>query len=169
MSNDMNIPETITIDDGRESFSIKNTQGEEIGVLRFRPSDPSIVNRYGKALTIINDALETAKRKAKEKHKSGSDDGDKISAISETLNELRPSLLEALDRLFEPNVSDAFFKDIDPFVVMDGHFYCEIVVKKIGEIISSRVGCEVKKLSERAAKYTHVYEARTGKHKNGRK
>ena len=152
----------IVVDDGSITVPVKNTEGEQIGMFRFRPTDFNIVKRYNEVAEKFADALKPLAEANIESNGEGSDEES-----IEILNGVEKTLFEMVDYLFDGNAAEAFFGKMHAFSVIDGNFYCENVLNAVGAFISSRFDAEIKKMSARVEKYTHGY--RTGKHKDGQK
>lgn len=156
----------IIIDDGSVKVSIRNKQGEEIGVFFFRPTDMGIIDRFNdiaEDFDRITEPLESVNLNS-----DGTVD-EKNDAEFAALKDAEGRLYAACDKLFGGNMSEAFFGKMHPFSPINGHFYCETALAAVGNYISRQFSKEVKKVNSRVERYTHGYAARTGKHKNGRK
>lgn len=153
---------TLDLDDGLEAITIKNRFGDELGVFYFRPTDSGIVDRYNKAITMIDAAVEPL-----QKDITGSTDDETLENFTAAMDAAKAKLCAAFDYLFDAPVGEVFFSKVSPFTLCNGRFYCENVMEAIGNFIEARMNREVSKLRDRTAKYTHGY--RTGKHKGGKK
>lgn len=152
----------IVVDDGSITVPIRNTEGDEVGKFKFRPTDFNIVKRYNEIANKFDDVIQPLIDANINADGSGSDD-----ASIELLNEAEKRLFNLVDYLFDGNMADAFFGKMHAFSLVDGKFYCENVLNAVGEFISQKFDSEIKKVSSRVEKYTHGY--RTGKHKDGKK
>ena len=150
----------ITIDDGYQRIPINNKYGDEIGVFYFNPTDIGIVERYNTMAETFDSVTEPL-----ESIQNGPDDDeDTIEARQlDALNEAKTRLYDAVDELFGGNAAEAFFGKVHPFSPVDGDFYCEKVLKAVGEFISAQFDTETKKMSERVAKYTNRAQRRAKK------
>ncbi|MBQ7670555.1 MAG: hypothetical protein IJS45_07535 [Clostridia bacterium] len=157
---------SIVVDDGSIKVPITNKQGDEIGVFYFRPTDIGIIDRFN----TVAEEFDTIT--APLANLSINSDGT-VDATDEeesaALKEAENNLYAACDKLFGGNMSEAFFGKMHPFSPINGHFYCENALEAVGKFISKQFEREVKKVDARVGKYTHGYEARTSKHKNGKK
>lgn len=162
MSEEIKKVEELVVDDGSITVPVKNTEGEQIGMFRFRPTDFNIVKRYNEISEKFAEVLKPLADANIESNGEGSDEES-----IEILNKVEADLFEMVDYLFDGNAAEAFFGKMHAFSVIDGNFYCENVLNAVGAFISSRFDAEIKKMSARVDKYTHGY--RTGKHKNGKK
>lgn len=158
--------EGIVVDDGSERVPIQNRQGDEIGVFYFRPTDMGIIERYNKFAENFNKVTEPLENI--DIKNDGTVDNADAEAV-EAMSEAQQRLYAACDELFGGNMSEAFFGKMHPFSPVNGHFYCENAISAVGDYISKVFNKEVKKVQTRVAKYTHGYQSRTGKHKDGRK
>lgn len=156
----------IVVDDGSVSVPIRNRSGDEIGVFYFRPTDIGILTRYDEVMRDLDSITEPLENV----------DIRPDGTVDETDAAERAAMLEAEKRLFEKcnylfggNFAEAFFGKMHPFSPVGGHFYCENALEAVGAYISAQFDREAKKVNARVAKYTHGYEARTGKHKDGKK
>ena len=154
----------IVVDDGLISVSIRNRQGEEIGIFSFRPTDIGIIDRFNSMAAEFDDIikpLENINIKADGTANEGSVDE------LEALREAEKRLYEACDKVFGGNMSEAFFGKMHPFSIINGRFYCENALEGVGAYISTRFDREVKKVNNRVEKYTRGYKS--GKYKGGKK
>lgn len=157
----------LSIDDGLEQIIINNRFGNEIGVFWFRPTDAGIIDRYNKTITALGKIVDTAQKVGIVPPDIDADPSDVAKATADAINTVKEELYKAFDYLFDANVAEAFFKKVHPFTIVNGRFFCEIVLEAIGGYLAKRLDSEVKKLNVRVERYTHGY--RSGKHKNGRK
>ena len=159
-TNTMNL--SITVDDGYKRVPINNTNGDEIGVFFFNPTDIGIIQRYNKlagtfdAITEPPEALE------------GEDDadGDEFTARHlEALEEAEKRLYAAVNELFGGDFAGAFFGKVNPFSPVNGSFYCEEALRAVGAFISQQFDAETAKFAERISKYTNRAQRRAAKRK----
>lgn len=163
----------IVIDDGREKVPIKNKHGDEVGVFYFNPTDLGIISRYNDMADRFDYIFEPLDKMGDSGIAAdGTAEDPSDTATVEALQEAEKRLYEACDKLFGGNLSEAFFGKIHPFSPIKGQFYCEMVLDVVGAFISEQFDQEIKRIKARearVAKYTHGYEARTGRHKDGKK
>lgn len=133
--------DVIVIDDGSKRVSIKNLDGEEIGVFRFKPTDFGIVNRYNETVERLKEIIEPL----------GDDQSD------DAFQKAEKALYEACDYIFGGNMSEAFFGSVNPFSPVGGRFYCEQAIEVLGQYIGKQFDAEVKKIDKRVSKYTSKY------------
>lgn len=133
----------IVVDDGSRRVPIQNAQGEEIGVFRFHPTDIGIIERYNRMVEQFDEITKPLERFA----------GEDEARQAEALREAEKRLYEAVNELFGGDAAGAFFGDMHPFSPVGGAFYCEAVLKAVGEYISAQFDAETAKFSNRAAKY----------------
>ena len=139
-----NVNAIITVDDGSRRVPIHNIHGEEIGVFTFHPTDIGIIERYNDMVShfdAITGPLEGF---------TGDEDD---AAQAEALKEAEKRLYEAVNGLFGGDAAGAFFGNMHPFSPVGGAFYCEAVLKAVGQYISEQFDAETAKFSDRAAKY----------------
>ena len=153
--------ELFVVDDGCREIPVWNTLHEQIGTLRYNPTDFNMVNRFmevedkfSKILAPVANANINA---------NGKGDDDDSLAI---LNTASDQLIELLDYVLASDSRRAFFAVTNPFSPSNGVFYCEAVIEQLGNFISKVFGTEMKKVNTRIAKQTHGY--RSGKHAKGR-
>ncbi len=133
----------IVVDDGCRRVPIQNAQGEEIGVFRFHPTDIGIIERYNRMVEQFDEITKPLERFA----------GEDEARQAEALREAEKRLYEAVNELFGGDAAGAFFGGMHPFSPVGGAFYCEAVLKAVGEYISAQFDAETAKFSNRAAKY----------------
>lgn len=156
----------ITIDDGSIRVPILNKFKKEIGVFFIRPTDIGIIDRWNKVANDFDNI--TSPLENVNINPDGTAD-EKNEAEQAALKEAEKRLYDACDFLFDGNMSEAFFGKMHPFSPVNGRFYCENALSAVSAFISRQFDREVAKVNNRVNKYTHGYQARTGKHKDGRK
>lgn len=127
----------VVIDDGRETIEIVNKQGKTIGQFCFRPTDTEIINRYNESIANIEDLTSSIRNV---------ENGDK--AFDE-INSLKAKLFDIMDYVFDGNVSEAFFGNASPFMIINGNLYFEIVIDAVGNYIAKRFDKEIKRINYR--------------------
>jgi len=142
----------IIIDDGSERVPIKNKFGDEIGVFYFKPTDMGIIDRYNKIAKDFSEITEPLERAEIGPEGTVDDlsDSEAIAALKEAEKRLR----EAVDYLFDGNMSEAFFGKMHPFSPVGGRFYCELAIEAVGSFISDRFDTETDRIAKRIEKYT---------------
>lgn len=156
----------ITVDDGSIRVPILNKFKKEIGVFFIRPTDIGIIDRWNKIANDFDNI--TAPLENVNINPDGTAD-EKNEAEQAALKEAEKRLYDACDFLFDGNMSEAFFGKMHPFSPVNGRFYCENALSAVSTFISRQFDREVARVNNRVNKYTHGYQARTGKHKDGRK
>lgn len=156
----------IVVDDGSVRVPIKNKRGVEIGVFYFRPTDIGIIDRFNNMVDEFDKI--TAPLESVNIKPDGTVD-ENNEAEFEAMKKAEANLYTACDKLFDGNMSEAFFGKMHPFSPINGRFYCQNALESVGTYISKQFARETKKINSRVEKYTHGYAARTGKHKNGKK
>lgn len=154
------VPHRVVVDTGLEAVEICNLQGAVIGTLYFHPADMGIIDRWN---AMVKDFSEVTKPLE--------DAAETEEGALPALAEAKKRLCAALDKVFDGNVSEAFFSRVHPFSLVNGRFYCENVMDAVAAYMGQRFSAEFERINrqqtERMAAYTHG--ARTGKHKNGKK
>ena len=133
----------IVVDDGSRRVPILNADGEEIGVFRFHPTDIGIIERYNRMVESFDGITKPLEQFA----------GEDEEKQAEALREAEKRLYEAVNELFGGDAAGAFFGGMHPFSPVGGAFYCEAVLKAVGEYISGQFDAETAKFESRAAKY----------------
>lgn len=166
MAEAKNMMTEIVIDDGSVEVPIKNKRGEQIGVFYFRPTDIGFIDRFNQTVGKFDDIV--APLENVNINPDGTADENE-QADTEAMREAEKRLYEACDYMFDGNMSEAFFGQMNPFSPVNGRFYCEHALEAVGNYISAQFEQETKKINKRVERYTHGYAARTGKHKDGKK
>lgn len=163
-----NFNDVIVVDDGSVNVPIKNMLGTVIGEFTFRPTDIDMINRYNEVVTGFEEVI--APLESIGLNPDGTPSTDDAADI-EILNTVKAALFEKVDYLFGGNASEAFFKNMHPFSLVKGSFYCENMIEAVGKYISAAFDRETKHINKRVNRYTQQYQhgVRTGKHKNGGK
>ena len=140
-------PEFIQIDDGSRRVPIRNTQGEEIGVFVFRPTDIGIIKRY-------NDMVQTFDQ-ITAPLENLPDDADIFDPqFSGYLDEATQRMYDAVNGLLDaPDAAKAFFGSMHPFSPVNGEFYATQVLERLGAYIGSQFDRETAAFSANAKKY----------------
>lgn len=154
----------IVVDDGSVRVPINNKYNEEIGVFYFRPTDIGMIDRFNE-LADEFDKIAAPLENVNIRPDGTVDENNEIEY--QAMKEAEANLYAACDKLFDGNMSEAFFGKMHPFSPIKGRFYCENALESVGKFISKQFARETKKINSRISQYTHGYEARTGKHKNG--
>lgn len=141
----------ITVDDGARRVPIMNTEGEEIGAFRFRPTDIGIIARYN-ALADSFDSITAPLEAVKVDGDNAVDLTD--PALEGALNEATARLKAAVNTLFaSDDAAEAFFGRMNPFSPVNGEFYCTQVLQQVGAFIGAQFETETKAMSKKARKY----------------
>ena len=143
-----NLNMNIVVDDGSRRVPIMNTQGEEIGVFTFRPTDVGIIKRYNEMVNGFDSIVEPLEGL----YGAGDDIAD--PKYVEALNAAEGRLYEAVNTLFDrDDAADAFFGKMNPFSPVEGEFYCARVLTAVGQYINGAFDTETAKFSANAKKY----------------
>lgn len=155
-----NFPLSITVDDGYQRIPINNKYGDEIGVFYFNPTDIGIIERYNKLADTFDAITEPLQGvHVDENDTSEESEAKRLAALDEAKNRL----YAAVDELFGGNAAEAFFGKVHPFSPVDGNFYCEVVLKTVGQFIGEQFDVETKKMSARVQQYTNRAQRRAKK------
>lgn len=143
---------SIVVDDGLRRVPIMNTNGDEIGVFAFRPTDIGIIDRYNKLVSTFDAITEPLEALA-------TDSKGEITASEQeqedALKEAENRLYAAVNELFDGDMAGAFFGNMHPFSPVNGAFYCAEALRAVGEFISAQFDTETAKFSENVKKYTN--------------
>ena len=139
----------ITVDDGSRRVPITNTEGEEIGVFTFRPTDLGLVERFNRLVEDFNRVIEPLE------NVDVSDSFDITDpALRSALSEAERRVRVAVNDLFaSDSAAEAFFGRMYPFSPVNGEFYVTQVLQKVGAFIGAQFDTETKALSKKAKKY----------------
>lgn len=155
-----NLNLNITVDDGYQRVPINNKYGDEIGVFYFNPTDIGIIERYN----TLADTFDAITEPLNDVQAGDDGDDDTLQARQiEALDEAKKRLYAAVDELFGGNAAEAFFGKVHPFSPVDGMFYCEQVLRAVGQFIGAQFDTETKKMSERVNKYVNRAQRRAKK------
>lgn len=155
----------LVVDDGSVSVPVLNKRGEQIGEFAFRPTDIGIIDRYNEVVKSFDKVTEPLENISIEN--DGTVDPENEADLA-AMREATKRLYDAVDYLFGGNMAEAFFGKMHPFSPVNGEFYCAQAINVVGTFIGQQFEAETAKVEKRVQKYTHGYEARTGKHKDGR-
>lgn len=158
---------SITVDDGLVEVPISNTLGRTVGTFYFRPTDIGIIERFNAFAANFDQIV--APLQDVTINPDGTAEAEIDSEEMAAFKQAEERLYEATDKLFGGNFSEAFFGKMHPFSPVGGKFYAEIALDAVGTFLAAQFDAEIKKVNARVKKYTHGYEARTGKHKDGKK
>ena len=143
-----NAPLTAVIDDGTREVPIVNKFGKLVCNVYFRPADLSIIDRYNnmiKSFDSIVKPLETLEIR-----------NDGTAAFEkdwEILKKVELDLKQKFDELFDMEEADEIFAKRNPFSSVHGHFFAEVVLTALGEVINKAIDEESKLSAQRTDKY----------------
>lgn len=136
----------IRIDDGSKVYDIENMRGEVIGQFTFVPSDMGIIERYEHTIGVFENL--------QGKLNGNESDVDLLQVKREAETEIK----EAIDYLFNADVSGSFFESKSPFTPLEsGEFCVENVINAVRAVIELETGKRLGKAKTRASKYTQKY------------
>ena len=129
----------LRVNTGMIKVPVLDEDGEELGFIRFNPTDADIIKRYREVGEYFRSLSE-----------SDNDDADSLIAISDGVK-------EKLDYLFNSNVSDTLFLKCSPLTPMeDGSIYLFVVMDAIeglmGQVMDDRMA-KLKKVEEATKEY----------------
>ena len=132
--------ETLIIDEGLKSFAINN---DESRVIKFNPSDMSILHRVEETLANVE--------KEMKKYEEKKFDGKTEKKISEFI-------CGQIDYIFNSKVSDAVFNGTSPLSTIKGVPYYVRFIEAVKPIIEEEILAERKASEEKIKKYTEKYK-----------
>lgn len=133
----------IIIDDGVQTYRIKNQRGQEIGTFDINPADLDMVRRFEEVAAYL-DGLSVELEK---------EDAEK--AFEKATEEIK----EKFDYLFKADVSKSFFAVMNPFTPLaSGEFFIENVIDAIGKVVQEVFKVRTRKVNARVNKYTDKYQ-----------
>lgn len=133
---------TITIDDGLETFNLVFKGRDEAVEISFNPNDTNILIRIEKSQENIENALKDIPE--------GED--------AETLEKVNEVIYNEVDYIFGNKISDKVFKHCSPLALNDkGETFAERFLAAVAPHIRSRIEAAQKASNERMAKYTAKY------------
>lgn len=142
--NIMNPGTAITVDDGSRRVPILNTAGEELGAFVFRPTDIGIIRRYNDLVARFDGIVAPL---------LGAADADE-AGVADALAEAGDRLFEAVNALFASDgAAAAFFGRMNPFSPVNGEFYCQQVLRSVGDYIGRAFDQETAEFSRKAEGY----------------
>ena len=155
MSEDIkNLSMNIVVDDGSRRVPILNTSGEEIGAFTFRPTDIGIIQRYNELVARFDEIVGPLQAAA------GSDE----AGVAEALEQAGARLSDAVNALFgSEGAAEAFFGRMNPFSPVGGEFYCQQVLRSVGDYIGHAFDRETAEFSEKAKAYANRAQRRAKK------
>lgn len=132
--------ETLIIDEGLKSFAINN---DENRVIRFNPSDMSILHRVEETLANVENEM----RKYEDKKFDG-----------ETEKEISKFICSQVDYIFNAKVSEVVFNGTSPLSTVKGVPYYVRFIEAVKPIIEEEILNERKASEEKIKKYTEKYK-----------
>ena len=142
------IPDEIVIDDGTREIPIRNKFGQEICKIYIRPTDWNIIDRYeefSKDFESIIKPLKDIDIKA--------DGTTRFEKEWAAVKAVEAEVKRRIDVLLDTNCADEIFARRNAFSIVGGKFFCELILRAIGEIISRTISTEVRASSKRVNKY----------------
>ena len=136
------------IDDGTKAIPIENKFGKKICTIYVRPGDLSIIDRYNEVIKTLPGIFEPLKEMDIK-----NDGTAKLDDDWEKLKQVEEALYQQLNFLFDMNETDEIFAKRNPFSSVNGRYFCEIIIKLLGDIISEGITEEVAKTQRRTQKY----------------
>ena len=141
----------ITVDDGTREIPIYNQFDEKICVIRFRPGDISIRDRFD----ALQDALKTLFNPLKQIGINA--DGTARSEDDWTiLKGVEARLIGELNALLDTNDAARIFEKRNAFSRIGDKFFCENIITALGVLIADTISAETAKEQEKLSKYMPV-------------
>ena len=155
MSEDIkNLSMNIVVDDGSRRVPILNTSGEEIGAFTFRPTDIGIIQRYNELVARFDEIVGPLQAAA------GADE----AGVAKALEQAGARLSDAVNALFgSEGAAEAFFGRMNPFSPVGGEFYCQQVLRSVGDYIGHAFDRETAEFSEKAKAYANRAQRRASR------
>lgn len=138
----------IVIDDGTREYRVENKYGKVICTLHFRPGDISIAERYRAMRDSFADIVKPLADLNIKADGTAADD-----AAMDAIHAADLSLRRALGRLLDSDDAADIFAERNPFSSVGGHFFCEVVLDALGEIVGEVMAEEAEASAKRTAKY----------------
>lgn len=133
----------IIIDDGKQTYNIKNQNGELLGSFRMNPADMSILERFKSVENVLENITEHV---------------DMNKDFEEVEREMSAIVREQINYLFDCDCADVLFGITSPFTIMkNGEFFLEQVINVIGTAVNADLKHRSAKIDEKIGKYTKKY------------
>lgn len=133
----------IIIDDGKQTYNIKNQNGELLGSFRMNPADMSILERFKSVENVLENITEHV---------------DMNKDFEEVEREMSAIVREQINYLFDCDCADVLFGITSPFTIMkNGEFFLEQVINVIGTAVNADLKHRSTKIDEKIGKYTKKY------------
>lgn len=136
------------IDDGTREVPIVNKFGRLVCKVYFRPADISIIDRYNSLIKDFDKIV-----KPLEDLDIKNDGTATFEKDWEVLKKVELELKRKIDELFDMEEADEIFAKRNPFSSVGGHFFAEVVLNALGEVISQAIDEEAKLSKQRTDKY----------------
>lgn len=144
--------QNICFDDGFKEFTLNNDPNK---VIRFNPSDFSILERFNAAQKKIDEAYKNINEYIKINN-DGSP-GDELEETAEAISKVNELVREQVDYIFDSNVSSAVFGNQSPLSMVKGVPFFERFISAAQPFIEREIVAEQKASQKRIEKYTKVY------------
>jgi hypothetical protein len=132
--------ESLIIDEGLKSFAINN---DENRVIKFNPSDMSILHRVEETLANVE--------KEMKKYENKEIDGESEKKFSKFI-------CNQIDYIFNSKVADVVFNGTSPLSTIKGIPYYVRFIEAVKPIIEEEIMAERKASEEKIKKYTEKYK-----------
>ena len=130
----------LSVDSGAVILEVEDIDGEALGVLKFRPSDPKFLERFIETQKFLDELP--------------SPDGFGV----EELIQLNRTVSERFDYLLGYKISDTILDKCGALSLCDdGRFFCMHLLSDIGEFIKEETEARVKKTMEQVEAATAEY------------
>lgn len=111
---------TIIIDDGSKTYTIKDRQGKALATFCFRPSDTNIISRYKEVEKFFR--------------------GFKVTEEDPDIEEYEKKVIAQMDYLVNAETGESFFGIMGPFSPMpDGSLFYEVCLNAVCNVINQEL------------------------------
>lgn len=141
------------LDDGTKEITLVNPFGKVICKLHIRTGDIGIYDRY-KALM---ENFDSVVKPLSEVDITASGEAA-LDEMWELVKKVEDNLKQRINELFDMDEADAIFATRKPFASVNGHFFAEIVLNALGEVIRVALEEETKLSAERVKKHLEDIE-----------
>ncbi len=139
----------VTIDDGVKEIQLKNTYGQLICKIHFRPADFSIVDRYKDFIARMQDIVKPLENiEITNTGEAAFEEGWSI------IKQAEAEVIDGFNQLFDMDDAQEIFAKRNAFSAVGGSFFCEKVLAALGDVITDAINEETAKSKKKVEKYT---------------